>query len=78
MTSASVYVYGRTHICNQAFVFAISHSAIESTLPVVVQHQQPGSPTPQTHTRIRTHTFTGTDKGRGNTSPVLSAELHSA
>lgn len=29
-----------TNICNQACVFAISHSAPESILPAVMQHQQ--------------------------------------
>lgn len=29
-----------TRICNQASVFAISHSAPESILPLVMQHQQ--------------------------------------
>lgn len=52
MTSACVCASVEGHnICNQAFVFAINHSAVESTLPVVVLHQQPESPDPPpTHT----------------------------
>lgn len=59
-----MHVYGEmfAHIYNQAFVFAVIHSATESTLPVVVQHQQSEPPTPKpTHVLTYTHSHTHTE-----------------
>lgn len=64
---ACVHVYGEmfAHIYNQAFVFAVIHSATESTLPVVVQHQQSEPPTPKpTHVLTYTHSHTHTHTPR--------------